>query len=218
MRLGIMGGTFDPIHYGHLFVAEEARLRFRLNNVLFVPNGNPPHKKDYHITAAKHRYFMTVIATHGNQAFGCSPLEMNRRGPSYAVETLMMLRLQHPESELYYITGIDAVAEILSWERHEQVIRMATFIAATRPGFDLIQLKDRLPHTYLERILLLGSTALGISSSDIRHRLAQGMPVRYLMPDSVIEYIHRHGLYGTRPNPLASKPPEPAEAAEKETT
>lgn len=195
MRIGIMGGTFDPIHHGHLFVAEEARARFSLNKVLFVPNGLPPHKKTYTITAATHRYNMTLIATHPNGAFGCSPIEITRKGLSYTVDTLTELRIQHPEAELFYITGIDAVADILSWKRHEEVVRLATFIAATRPGFDLRSLKDRLPGTYLERILLLGSTSIGISSSDIRARLAQGLPARYLTTDTVLEYIRKHNLY-----------------------
>lgn len=202
MRLGIMGGTFDPIHYGHLFVAEEARVRFRLNNVLFVPNGRPPHKKEYALTPARDRYAMTLIATHANKSFGCSPTELNRPGASYTVDTLTLLREQNPDAELYYITGIDAIADILTWKRNEEVIQMATFIAATRPGFDLLSLKDRLPQPYLERILLLGSTALGISSSEIRERLRQNLPVRYLTPDGVLDYIEKHNLYASRP-PIA---------------
>ncbi|HZP82759.1 MAG TPA: nicotinate-nucleotide adenylyltransferase [Chthonomonadaceae bacterium] len=211
MRLGIMGGTFDPIHYGHLFVAEEARVRFRLGHVLFVPNGQPPHKKDYEITPARHRYAMTLIATHSNRGFGCSPIELERSGPSYTVDTLTLLREQNPDTELFYITGVDAIADILTWRRHEEVIQMATFIAAIRPGFDPAILKDRLPHAYLERILLLGSTALGISSTEIRERLRQNLPVRYLTPDGVLDYILKHALYS---------PPPPAEEAGKgrETT
>lgn len=195
MRLGIMGGTFDPIHFGHLFVAEEARCRFGLDKVLFVPNGVPPHKKGYAITPPIHRYNMALLATHPNGAFGCSPLETTRTGPSYTVDTLMQLRAQHPDAELFYITGVDAVADILSWKRHEEVIQLAAFIAATRPGFDLRSLKERLPAAYLTRILLLGSTAIGISSSDMRQRLAQGLPVRYMTPDGVIDYIRKHNLY-----------------------
>ncbi|HLK59403.1 MAG TPA: nicotinate-nucleotide adenylyltransferase [Chthonomonadaceae bacterium] len=202
MRLGIMGGTFDPIHFGHLFVAEEARVRFRLNNVLFVTNGTPPHKKEYALTPAKHRYAMTLIATFGNQAFGCSPMELNRPGPSYTVETLTLLRQQHPEAELFYITGVDAIADILTWMRHEEVIQLATFIAATRPGFDPRTLKDRLPLPYLERILLLGSTSLGISSTEIRERIRLNLPVRYLLPDSVLEYIVQNGLYQDPSEPI----------------
>jgi nicotinate-nucleotide adenylyltransferase len=195
MRLGIMGGTFDPIHYGHLFIAEEARVRFRLNNVLFVPNGHPPHKKNYALTPAHHRFAMTLIATHANKSFGCSPVEMQRSGPSYTVDTLPLLRTQYPDAEFFYITGIDAIADILSWKRHEEVIQMTTFIAATRPSFDPATLRDRLPHAYLARILLLGSTALGISSTEIRERIYQGLPVRYLTSDGVLDYIRKHDLY-----------------------
>jgi nicotinate-nucleotide adenylyltransferase len=215
MRLGIMGGTFDPIHNGHLFTAEEARVRFRLNNVLFIPNGNPPHKKDYPITPARHRYAMTLIATHANRSFGCSPMEMNRPGPSYTIDTLTLLREQNPDAELYYITGIDAVLDILSWRRHEDVIGMATFIAAPRPGFDLMSLKERLPHDYLERILLLGSTALGISSTEIRERVQKNLPVRYLLPDGVLDYIYKHGLYANR---AAASETAGTEQAEGETS
>ena len=195
MRIGIMGGTFDPIHHGHLFIAEEARARFQLNEVLFVPNGQPPHKPEQSVTTAAHRYAMTRIAIHANAHFRCSAIEINRKGPSYAVDTLTELHAQHPDAELFYITGVDAVAEILSWKRHEEVIQRATFLAATRPGFDLLTLKDKLPPEYLTRILLLGSTHLGISSTDIRERIRQGLPARYLLPDSVLNYILRNRLY-----------------------
>jgi nicotinate-nucleotide adenylyltransferase len=195
MRLGIMGGTFDPIHYGHLFVAEEACARFGLNHVLFIPNGTPPHKKAYATTPAIHRFTMTRIATQDNPEFGCTSMELNRPGPSYAVETLKQLREERPDDELFYITGVDAVADILTWKRHEEVIRLATFIAATRPGFDPNTLEERLPLPYLQRILLLGSTALGISSTDIRQRIHENLPARYLTPDGVLEYIVQNGLY-----------------------
>ncbi len=204
MRLGIMGGTFDPIHFGHLFVAEEARCRFGLDKVLFVPNGVPPHKKGYVITAPSHRYNMALLATHPNGAFGCSPVEVTRNGPSYTVDTLTQLRQQHSDAELFYISGVDAVADILSWKRHEEVVQLATFIAATRPGFDLRSLKERLPGAYLTRILLLGSTAIGISSSDMRQRMAQGLPIRYMTPDVVIDYIRKHNLYANAAPPARS--------------
>lgn len=195
MRLGIMGGTFDPIHYGHLFIAEEARTHFRLNHVLFVPNGHPPHKKSYPVTPAQHRYAMSLIATHSNSAFSCSPVEMDRTGPCYTVDTLALIRQQYPEAELFYITGIDAIADILTWNRHDVVIQMATFIAATRPGFDPVALRQRLPVDYLARILVLGSTALNISSTDLRWRIANNLSIRYLTPDGVMEYIYKHRLY-----------------------
>lgn len=204
MRLGIMGGTFDPIHFGHLFVAEEARCRFGLDKVLFVPNGVPPHKKGYTITLPTHRYNMTLLATHANGAFGCSPIEVTRAGPSYTIDTLLQIRQQHNDAELFYISGVDAVADILSWRRHEDVIQLATFIAATRPGFDVRSLKERLPAAYLSRILLLGSTAIGISSSDMRQRMMQGLTVRYMTPDGVVDYIRKHNLYMGTAQPARS--------------
>ena len=195
MRIGIMGGTFDPIHHGHLFVAEEARVMFALQRILFIPNGNPPHKKEYALTPADRRYAMVEIATQQNPAFVCSPLELNRVGRSYTVDTLLLLREEYPDAELFYITGVDAVADILTWKRHDEVIRLATFIAATRPGYTTAHLRERLPADYLERILPLDSTALGISSTDIRARVARRLPIRYLTPDGVVEYIETHFLY-----------------------
>jgi nicotinate-nucleotide adenylyltransferase len=195
MRIGIMGGTFDPIHNGHLFVAEEARVLFALERILFIPNGNPPHKKAYELTSADSRYAMTELATRSNPAFTCSPLELNRGGRSYTVDTLLLLHEDNPDAELFYITGVDAVADILTWKRHNEVIRLATFIAAARPGYNVDRLQERLPAAYLERILRLDSTALGISSTDIRERVSRGLPIRYLTPDGVVDYIDQHRLY-----------------------
>ncbi len=195
MRLGIMGGTFDPIHFGHLFIAEEARVLFRLARVLFIPNGSPPHKPDRAITPAVHRYNMVQLATSSNPTFECSPVELNRSGPSYTVDTLGLVQEAYPDAELFTITGVDAIAEILTWNRHAEVIQKTTFIAATRPGFDYQILNDRLPAAYLNKILKVGATALGISSTDIRGRVRQGRPIRYLTPDNVTEYIAKHSLY-----------------------
>ncbi len=211
MRIGILGGTFDPIHYGHLFIAEEARARFRLNNVVFIPNGQPPHKNGAEITPARHRFAMTQTGIAGNPHFLCSPIEVQRAGVSYTVDTLAALREMYPEAELFYITGVDAVAEILTWKRHADVIRMATFLAATRPGFDLKTLKEKLPQEYLARVLLIGSTYLGISSTDIRDRVRQNLPARYLTPDSVLKYIYKNQLYsagGPEAAALAEEKPE----------
>jgi len=195
MRLGIMGGTFDPIHYGHLFIAEEARVRYRLSQVLFVPNGRPPHKREGDVTPAEHRLAMVQRAIQSNPHFECSRMELNRPGLSYTVETLTLLRAEYVDAEFFYITGVDAVADILTWKRHEDVIRLATFIAAARPGFEISRLKERLPEDYLARILLLRSTGLEISSTEIRERVRQGLPIRYLMPDTVREYIEEFPLY-----------------------
>ena len=191
-----MGGTFDPIHYGHLFIAEEARTCFRLDRVLFVPNGSPPHKPDRAITPSAHRYAMARIATRSNPAFECSTIELNRTGPSYTVDTLDLVRKAYPNAELFTIAGVDAIAEITTWKRHAEVIRKTTFIAAPRLGFDHHILSERLPTAYLDRILPLRSTALGVSSTDMRMRLRQGRPIRYLTPDGVVDYIAEHRLYG----------------------
>lgn len=195
MRLGVMGGTFDPIHHGHLFIAEEARSVFKLDHVLFVPNGTPPHKREYLLTSAPHRFEMCRIATESNPYFDCDDTEMHRSGPSYAIDSLTELTQRWPDAELFYITGVDAVADILTWRSHKDVMRLATFIAATRPGYDPEVLSVRLPAEYLERILCIESVGLDISSTDIRARLARGLPVRYLLPDKVLEYIVRHRLY-----------------------
>lgn len=195
MRLGIFGGTFDPIHYGHLFIAEEARVRFRLEKILFVPAGTPPHKKENELSPAKHRYAMTVIAIYGNPAFACTPIEIDRKGVSYTIDTLVQLRKEYPEDEFFYITGIDAVCDIMTWHRHQEVMRMARFITAARPGYSLNRLRDRLPPDYLENILLLGTTMLDVSSTELRYRVRHNLPIRYLTPDGVIEYIRKHRLY-----------------------
>jgi nicotinate-nucleotide adenylyltransferase len=166
--------------------------------VLFVPNGAPPHKKEYLLTAAHDRYEMTRLATRNNPAFTCTALELDRPGASYTVDTLKTLRARYPHAELFYITGIDAIADILTWRRHAEIIQIATFIAAARPGFDLKTLQDRLPAAYMERILLLGTTAQGISSTEIRERIRAKLPIRYLTPDEVLDYIREHHLYARK--------------------
>ena len=194
-RMGVIGGTFDPIHFGHLFVAEEARTHFRLDRVLFVPNSVPPHKTGREITEFRHRFAMTEMATATNPTFECSTIERDRAGASYTVDTLQALRDERPETELFYITGVDAIADILTWKRHEEVILLAQFIAAARPGYDSAILSVRLPEAYLHQIHVLNSTALDISSTDLRQRVREGRSIRYLTPDDVVEYITRNRLY-----------------------
>ena len=197
MRLGVMGGTFDPIHYGHLVTAEEARVQFRLDQVLFVPAGEPPHKEQRSdVAPAEHRYLMTVIATAANPAFEVSRMEIERPGPSYTIDTVRALRAERgPGLELYFITGADAVWEILTWHEHEEVAKLARFIAATRPGYplDRFQSPDRGGITGSVEIMEI--PALAISSSDIRERLREARPIRYLTPDAVVAYIAKHDLY-----------------------
>lgn len=191
-----MGGTFDPIHYGHLLAAEEARFRFGMNQVIFVPCGIPPHKKPYAVTPAEHRYAMTVLATASNPQFVVSRIELDRPGPSYAIDTIRAFRQMFGEgTELFFITGVDAVLEILTWKENGELIKICRFIAVTRPGYDIRQLHDRLPPDYLERIIPLTIPGIDVSSTMIRERVRKGEPIRYLTPDPVCDYIAKHGLY-----------------------
>ncbi|HHY60077.1 MAG TPA: nicotinate-nucleotide adenylyltransferase [Clostridia bacterium] len=197
-RIGIMGGTFDPIHYGHLVTAEAALHAYQLEEVIFVPSGRPPHKKNYRVTAAEHRYLMTILAVATNPRFHASRIEIDRTGYSYTVDTIKAFReLYGPQAELYFITGADAILEILTWKNVKNLPELCLFIAATRPGFDLQALDKvftELPE--LEgRLHLLEVPALAISSSDIRKRVREGRPIKYLLPETVEQYIYKNGLY-----------------------
>jgi nicotinate-nucleotide adenylyltransferase len=193
-RIGVMGGTFDPIHHGHLVAAEEARWQFDLDRVVFVPAGQP-WQKPVGVSPAEDRYQMTVIATASNPAFAVSRLELDHQGPTYTVDTLRRLRAEHPEGiRLFFITGADAVLQILTWKDPDQALALAEFIAATRPGFDLDPLVTQVPGA-TGRVHRMEIPALAISSSDIRGRVARGAPVQYLVPDGVVRYIQEHALY-----------------------
>jgi nicotinate-nucleotide adenylyltransferase len=189
-----MGGTFDPIHHGHLVAAEEARWQFDLDQVVFVPTGRP-WQKPIGVSPAEDRYRMTVLATASNPAFTVSRLEVDHRGPTYTVDTLRRLRAAQPAgTRLFFITGADAVLQILTWKEPDQVLALAEFIAATRPGFDLERLIGQVPGA-AGRVHRIEIPALAISSSDLRSRVARGAPVQYLVPDEVARYIHDHALY-----------------------
>ncbi len=192
-----MGGTFDPIHFGHLVAAEEALVQFNLDKVLFMPTGRPALKGSGGVTAAEHRYLMTVLATAANPDFDVSRMEVDRPGTTYTVDTLLELRdLYGPSAELFFITGADAVWEILSWKDADAIAGLATFIAATRPGYDLDAAREA--HSAASsgfRIEYMELPALAISSTDLRQRVAERRPVRYLTPESVATYIDKHGLY-----------------------
>jgi len=194
LRLGIMGGTFDPIHYGHLVTAEEALVQFNLDKVVFMPTGLPVRKPHRTVTPAEHRYLMTVIATASNPDFEVSRLEIDREGLTYTVDTMLALRDLHgPQAELYFITGADAVWDILTWKDSKRLADVCTFIAATRPGYDLARFSEedaqRLSIEFME------VPALAISSTDIRLRLAERRPVRYLLPEAVAAYVAKNALY-----------------------
>ncbi len=189
-----MGGTFDPVHYGHLVTAEEALVQFNLDKVVFMPTGVPVRKTHRTVTAAEHRYLMTVIATASNPDFEVSRLEIDRPGLTYTVDTMLALRDVHgPQAELYFITGADAVWEILTWKDSERLADVCTFIAATRPGYDLSRFSAEDARRL--RIEFMEVPALAISSTDIRLRLEERRPVRYLLPEAVSAYIGKNSLY-----------------------
>lgn len=203
LRLGIMGGVFDPIHIAHLVTAEEALVQFSLDQVLFMPTGDPPHK-GREVAPAEFRYLLTVVATASNPRFSVSRIEVERSGVSYTVDTLEYLAGVVPEgSEMFFITGADAVLDILTWKDTARVLQLATFIAATRPGYDLSKLAGLLAGLREEtvglvpeaRVKTMEIPALAISSSMIRARLAAGKGVRYLVPDAVAELIDKSGYY-----------------------
>lgn len=191
-RLGIMGGTFDPIHLGHLVTAEQARADLGLDEVVFVPAGRPWQKDG--TTPAGHRYLMTVLATAANPSFTISRIEIDRHGPTYTVETLRAVRRARPDDHLFFITGADAIVNILTWKDADECLELADFVAATRPGHDTVGLTEL---GVADRVTFLDVPALAISSTDVRERFSAGRSVRYLIPREVEEYARKHGLYGT---------------------
>jgi nicotinate-nucleotide adenylyltransferase len=205
-----MGGTFDPIHYGHLVTAEEARVQFGLDRVVFVPNRHPPHKDPADVTDPEDRYLMTFLATASNPYFSVSRIEIDRPGASFTIDTILALRAEHPGVDLYYITGADAILQILrgEWERSRELLGLCQFIAATRPGFalDLETLRrSNSAGGTLENVHVMTIPALAISSTDIRARVRTGRPIRYLVPEPVEAYIAKRALYGA-PAPYPSPP------------
>ncbi|HEV8338683.1 MAG TPA: nicotinate-nucleotide adenylyltransferase [bacterium] len=200
-RLGIMGGTFDPIHNGHLVTAEEARVQFGLQEVVFVPSRHPPHKDPGEVSGPEHRYLMSFLATVTNPAFTVSRMEIEREGPSYTIETMRRFRQEWPQASLYFITGADAILQILrgEWEDSPGLLALCHFIAATRPGFVLDPDDARSRNVTgrrLDNIHFMEIPALAISSTDIRARVRAGRPIKYLVPEPVENYIVKHGLYG----------------------
>ncbi|GLY21060.1 nicotinate-nucleotide adenylyltransferase [Micromonospora sp. NBRC 101691] len=193
-RIGIMGGTFDPIHHGHLVAASEVADRFGLDEVVFVPTGQPWQKADEAVSPAEDRYLMTVVATASNPRFQVSRVDIDRGGPTYTVDTLRDLHAEYgPKVQLYFITGADALARILSWKDLDEIFELAHFIAVTRPGFELSD-----AHLPADTVSLVQVPAMAISSTDCRARVARGEPVWYLVPDGVVQYIAKRGLYQGR--------------------
>jgi nicotinate-nucleotide adenylyltransferase len=202
LKIGVMGGTFDPIHNGHLVTSEEARCQFGLDKVLFIPSARPPHKREVKQSPFEDRYRMVELAVEGNAFLSVSLLEMERSGLSYTIDTLHELRLIHgKEVQLFFITGADAILEILTWKDPGEILAESELIAATRPGYPLERLKEALPEynshgePVVERVHAMEIPALFISSTDIRERVREGRPFRYLVPEPVWEYIVEKRLY-----------------------
>src|SRR5215470_7588110 len=190
-RIGVMGGTFDPIHHGHLVAASEVAQVFALDEVVFVPTGQPWQKDDRKVSPSEDRYLMTVIATASNPRFSVSRTDIDRGGATYTIDTLRDLRAERgEEAELFFITGADALARMMSWQDADELFELAHFVGVTRPGHRLTG--DGLPD---DRVSLLEVPALAISSTDCRQRVANGLPIWYLVPDGIVQYIAKRRLY-----------------------
>lgn len=198
MRLGILGGTFDPVHAGHIFVAEEARIRLGLDRVLFVPAGNPWLKVDHEVTAAVHRVEMVRLAIAKHQHFELCTIEIERGGPSYTVDTVDVLRQKPEYDELYLLLGLDSFVELPLWKDAERLVTMCKLVVVPRYGNNLPELGEvsrKLGGVSEEKVVVLDSPMIGISSSGIRDRVSRGLPIDYLVPGEVERYIIAHGLY-----------------------
>jgi nicotinate-nucleotide adenylyltransferase len=196
-RLGVMGGTFDPIHHGHLVAASEVASRFELDEVIFVPSGQPWQKTTRKVSSAEDRYLMTVIATASNPRFSVSRVDIDRPGPTYTIETLRELRAQRgTAAEFFFITGADALAQILTWRDADELFGLAHFVGCTRPGHTLAN-----PGLPRGRVSLVEVPALAISSTDCRDRVQRGEPVWYLVPDGIVQYINKRRLYREKSEP-----------------
>lgn len=184
-----MGGTFDPIHHGHLVAASEVAAEFGLDEVIFVPTGEPWQKSHSSVSLAEHRYLLTVIATASNPRFSVSRVDIDRAGPTYTIDTLRDMRRNFPDAELFFITGADAMAQIMSWKNVEELWELAHFVSVSRPGYT----SQDFGRT--RQISLMEIPAMAISSTDLRARARNGKPVWYLVPDGVVQYISKHRLY-----------------------
>ncbi|MCX7828287.1 MAG: nicotinate-nucleotide adenylyltransferase [Thermanaerothrix sp.] len=195
LRIGVMGGTFDPIHYGHLLAAEEARSRIGLSEVVFVPTGHPPHKDASRISSPEDRFKMTSLAVAGNGSFKVSRIEIDTPGPHHTVDTILALKTYYSQDvSFYFITGLDSMLQLLTWKEPFVLASLCTLVAVSRPGYNVNKLLD-LPEQIQKSILPLEIPLLAISSTDIRRRLREGLSIRYLTPDGVINYILSNRLY-----------------------
>ncbi len=197
-RLGVLGGTFDPIHYGHLAIAEEARVRLNLDEVLFVPAGSPPHKTNHILTPAPHRLAMLRLATASNPHFTISTIEIDRPGPSYTVDTLTTLRYLGSNCQsLFFIAGSDALRDLITWRSPERILQLCTFVVVHRPGITLPSLEtlERQLPRLTSRLIFLEGPRFDLSATELRRRIQLGLPIRYQLPEKVRHYITKHHLY-----------------------
>jgi len=197
MRVGVFGGTFDPIHIGHLVAAEETRVQLSLERVVFVPAGLPPHKLANHISPVEHRLAMVQLAIASNPYFTVSRVDIDRFGPCYTVDTMELLRDEWgPGTELYFIMGSDSLADILTWHKPERLIRLCRLAVVKRPGYDVdIEELDRLLPGIASRVRFINSPLIDVASCDIRRRVREGLSIKYQVPEAVEKYIYEHGLY-----------------------
>ncbi len=198
-RVGVLGGTFDPIHVGHLIVAESVRVQANLDQVLFVPAGIPPHKDARGLTSGWDRYMMTALAIADHPHFRVSRVDLERSGPSYTVDTLAQLNRELAPVELYFIMGSDSLAQLMTWFRPDRLLIENRVIVATRPGWTLASARDGLGALYeahADRIQLVEVPGIDVASREIRGRVRQGASIRYLVPDVVLRYIEAHEVYG----------------------
>lgn len=195
-KIGLMGGTFDPIHFGHLFLAEEARVHCGLEKVLFFPNNQPAHREGKDASADPEvRLRCTELAIAGNEYFQVSRVEIDRPGRSFAIDTVNYFRQEYSGAEIFFIVGADSINDVLTWHRGAELFELCHFIAASRPGFDLEEARQKLSPAQLERVTILEVPGLHIASRELRNRVREGRPIRYLTPDVVVEEIARKNLY-----------------------
>lgn len=195
MRVGVLGGTFDPVHIGHLLLGEMAREQLSLERVLFIPTGQSWRKPQREITGGEHRLAMLRLATQDNPGFGVSSLEVDREGPSYTAVTLEALTERHPNDELFFILGRDALADLPNWHNPARIVELATLAVAERPNAEAPSVTETRLATLDARLASITMPAIGVTSTEIRERIAEGRSVRYQVPDSVSAYIRAHGLY-----------------------
>ena len=198
-RIGVFGGSFDPVHLGHLTIAQDAVEQLELNRLIFVPAAVPPHKQGHTLADGHHRFEMLQLATEGNLSFEISDMELQRGGVSYTFDTIMNIQAEHPGTELFFIVGLDSLVELHLWRNVEQLLEMCTVVPFARGGEDparvaeQIRLSEPWKTNLLERLIRIHE--IEISASEIRMRLAEGLSIRYLVPPEVEMYIAEHGLY-----------------------